>query len=225
MLKDIRAKQHKGFDCTSVDEVVAVESPFTIRCMGYEFRGFATPIELKELCIGHLATQGIIGRMEDIGKLDVIVEDNGFTLWASINAHPFVLKGGMGISLDPDDIYKMNDYVRENAELFDKSGALHYAYVFDTKGNIQCNAYDIGRMNAIDKVVGKCLQMRLDLNDKIIYTTGRIATRTVEKAIRAHIPAIISKAPPMYEAIELAKERGITLIGFSRGRRYNDYTG
>ena len=83
---------------------------------------------------------------------------------------------------------------------------------------------DIGRFNAIDKVVGHCILEGIALSDKVLFTTGRISGRTVSKAAALGMPAIVSKAPPFYDSVRFAASAGITIIGFARNASFNVYT-
>lgn len=83
---------------------------------------------------------------------------------------------------------------------------------------------DIGRHNAVDKLVGLCLKHEISLTDKVLVSSGRISSEILVKAAKLGIPILISRAAPTSLSIELAESLGITLIGFVRGRRCNIYT-
>ena len=82
---------------------------------------------------------------------------------------------------------------------------------------------DIGRHNALDKVVGKALMSNMDLKDKLVMTTGRISSDIVVKVAKAGIPIIVSHSAPTSLALSIAKAANITIIGFARGSRMNIY--
>lgn len=109
------------------------------------------------------------------------------------------------------------------SEVFKKTGAVHSCGISD--GNeIIIFSDDISRHNAFDKVIGECLFKNLNLNDKIILTTGRASSDIVIKCVKAKIPFIISISAPTDYAIKISDFYNITLIGFARGKRFNIYT-
>jgi FdhD protein len=85
-------------------------------------------------------------------------------------------------------------------------------------------AEDIGRHNAVDKVLGHCLLRRIPLKDKILITSGRASYEMAVKAIRVGVPVVATMSSPTSLAVELAEDRGLTLIGYLRGGRMNVYT-
>ena len=82
---------------------------------------------------------------------------------------------------------------------------------------------DIGRHNAVDKVIGRCINKNIPIDDKIVVTSGRISSAVLQKIVRASIPMLISRSAPTSEAIRLSKVFGVTLIGFAIGKRFNVY--
>jgi FdhD protein len=103
-------------------------------------------------------------------------------------------------------------------------GGTHGAALFDVHGSVVTLAEDIGRHNAVDKVIGHCLLRDVPLNDKILMTSGRASYELVTKAIRVGIPVAASVSAPTALAVQLAEDRGLTLIGYLRGGRMNVYT-
>jgi FdhD protein len=116
--------------------------------------------------------------------------------------------------------------LRESQRGFDETGGLHAAALFDGNGDLVLAAEDIGRHNAVDKVIGAQLLMeRLPLADHILFVSGRTSFEIVQKAIVAGIPVVGSVSAPSSLAIDLARRAGLTLIGFVRGDSFNIYTG
>jgi FdhD protein len=113
--------------------------------------------------------------------------------------------------------------MQKETELFRATGGCHGAAVFDSEGTLIAINEDIGRHNAIDKVIGNLLQRKVQFNDKILTTTGRLTGDSVLKAIRANIPIIASLSAAIDSGIQLAQDYGITLIGFVRGSNMNIY--
>ena len=97
-----------------------------------------------------------------------------------------------------------------------------WTMLFNEK-EIVCFYEDVGRHNTIDKIIGYSLLNKLNLSDKALLTSGRISSEMLLKALKARIPMIISRSAPTDLAIQLAKEYGVTLVGFVRGDRMNIY--
>ena len=128
------------------------------------------------------------------------------------------------IRIKAELIYSSIKEMQNNTKLFRETGGCHGAAIFDFKGNLLACKEDIGRHNAIDKVIGEALLKNLDLKQVILTSTGRLTGDTVLKAIRAQIPVVASLAAAIESGIRLAFAHGTTLIGFVRGARMNIYT-
>jgi FdhD protein len=121
-------------------------------------------------------------------------------------------------------IVAIPDRLRESQAVFDQTGGLHAAGLFTRDGVLDGIAEDVGRHNAVDKVVGRLLmQDRLPLSDHLLFVSGRTSFEIVQKAFLAGIPIVAAVSAPSSLAIELAEECGVTLIGFLRGRGFNIY--
>jgi FdhD protein len=114
--------------------------------------------------------------------------------------------------------------MRERQDVHQEVGGTHAAALFDATGRFVAAAEDIGRHNAVDKVIGQCLLRGQRLTDKILVTSGRASYEMVTKAIRVGIPVAASVSSPTGLAVQLAADRGVTLIGYLRGGRMNVYT-
>ena len=114
--------------------------------------------------------------------------------------------------------------MQKNTHLFRETGGCHGAAIFDLNGNLISIKEDIGRHNAIDKVIGELLINNDSLKDKILTTTGRLTGDSVLKAARANIPILASLSAAVESGIRIAFAYGITLIGFVRGSSMNIYS-
>ena len=125
----------------------------------------------------------------------------------------------------PDTIGRLPDRLREVQSVFAETGGLHAAGVFDTNGSLVVSAEDVGRHNAVDKLLGRLLMAgRLPLEDSLLFVSGRSSFEIVQKAFLGGLPLIAAVSAPSSLAIELAARSGITLLGFVRGDRFNVYT-
>ena len=123
-------------------------------------------------------------------------------------------------------IREMPDKLLRQQQLFSQTGGLHAAAVFDHAGEILVVREDVGRHNAVDKVVGALLQAgKLPAHDYGLLVSGRASFELMQKALVAGIPSLVAVSAPSSLAVKLAHEFGMTLIGFLRGDRFNIYAG
>ncbi len=133
---------------------------------------------------------------------------------------------GDDVALRPEVLAGLPDSLRAAQKVFDRTGGLHAAGLFTPAGELLCLREDVGRHNAVDKVVGWAVQNgRLPLRGSILQVSGRASFELVQKAVMAGLPVLAAVSAPSSLAADLAEDSGMTLVGFSRGSSFNIYTG
>ena len=130
------------------------------------------------------------------------------------------------VRLTPELICSLPDRLRAAQVVFASTGGLHAAVLFDASEEMILLREDVGRHNAVDKLVGwSFLQGNLPLNERILLVSGRSSYEIMQKALAAGVSVVCSVSAPSTLAVSLAEEFGMTLVGFIRGDRFNVYAG
>lgn len=128
--------------------------------------------------------------------------------------------------LDPNILCTLPEQLKAAQKIFDHTGGLHAAGLFSAAGELIVLREDVGRHNAVDKIVGwALLEKRLPLGNNVLMVSGRGGFELIQKAALAGIPLLASVSAPSSLAVRLARETGMTLVGFLRGRRFLVYSG
>jgi FdhD protein len=128
-------------------------------------------------------------------------------------------------TVDTKTIYTLPDTLRAKQEVFEHTGGLHASALFNTSGNMLMLREDVGRHNALDKLIGAALEKGLlPLDNHILLLSGRASFELIQKAAMAGIKMVAAVGAPSSLAVQTAAEMDITLIGFLRGERFNIYT-
>jgi FdhD protein len=131
-----------------------------------------------------------------------------------------------GLTMDVEALCAMPGKLRAQQAVFERTGGLHAAALFDAGGEFVALREDIGRHNAVDKIVGwALLNGMIPLSNHVLLVSGRGGFEIVQKAIAAGVPIVASVSAPSSLAVQLARELDLTLIGFLRGRRFVVYSG
>lgn len=128
--------------------------------------------------------------------------------------------------ITPELLFSLPQQLDQQQTLFAATGGIHAAALFDSNGNLQFLREDVGRHNALDKLIGAALKMdAIPLSKSIILVSGRIGFELVQKSLMAGVPILAAVGAASSLAVELAEENGMTLVGFLRGEKGNIYTG
>jgi FdhD protein len=127
--------------------------------------------------------------------------------------------------VSPEVLYQLPDRLRQTQKVFDSTGGIHAAGLFSSNGELLVLREDVGRHNAVDKVVGWALINAVRLEDTVLLVSGRGGFEIAQKAVTAGIPVLACVSAPSGLAVAVAKRFGLTLIGFLRGETMNVYAG
>ena len=130
------------------------------------------------------------------------------------------------VKLKAELFHRLEDSLRKEQAVFDSTGGLHASALFDFDGNLLILREDVGRHNALDKVIGVALKTGdLPLSNTLLLLSGRASFELIQKACMAGIAVVAAVGAPSSLAVELAEESNVTLIGFLRKNRLNIYSG
>lgn len=235
------------------DRVVS-EQPITIYLNEEELVTLlCTPVNLDCLALGFLRAEGYITTGTDVKDLQVDLQRNEVSVSLEIGPEGVSAEetyercrtiaagpgGGTAFfnardSLPPlpasdnfrigsSRILALMQQMQERALVFKQTGGVHSASLCDRE-RILFFCEDIGRHNAIDKIVGESILRGVDIKDKVLLTSGRLSAEMMLKVARLEVPLVVSRSAPTTLGIEIAERASITMIGFGRGNRFNVYT-
>ncbi|HYH61938.1 MAG TPA: formate dehydrogenase accessory sulfurtransferase FdhD [Solirubrobacterales bacterium] len=231
-----------------VEDWVAVEEPLEIRVDGKPLAvTMRTPGHDEELALGFLYGEGLIDGPRDAGltgdlagnAVEVagpLLRDPGARSFYTTSSCGVCGKGAIeqvevlsaplpeGPTVERGVLASLPDHLRQPA--FERTGGLHATGLFDPSGELSCVREDVGRHNAMDKVIGRALlDGDVPLAGRVLCVSGRLSFELVQKAAVAGAPILVGVGAPSSLAIELAADRGLTLCGFAREGSVNVYSG
>ena len=234
--------RYRSADLKEEDGLVAAEIPLTFVVNGHEMATLmCTPSHIKDFTYGFLFTSGIIHAAEDILDWDcdekkwrVDVEVKDFTDPELLGKRVYTSGCGKGVmytsAMELASRHPVTSDVRVSgqalidamgwlarcSELHRKTGGVHSAAVSINNAMPDSHIDDIGRHNAVDKIIGSLLIQGTDTENLVLLTTGRISSEILHKARRLAIPVLASRGAPTHQTVLLAEEMGITVVGFVR---------
>lgn len=235
-----------------LEDSVVVEYPLTIFINNEEFITLlCSPNALEYLTVGFLVSEGLVKDISQIKKLTIdhekgyaYIEISSFSTFSDKLFGRRTVTTGCGkgtvfynvldsLAANPNEgtltvsdhqIYKLIGVFNQSSEAFIETGGVHSCCLCDTEGILIFHE-DIGRHNALDKIIGEALVKNIGLKDKLLLTSGRVSSEMIIKASKQNIPIIISRSAATELSIRIAEALNITLIGFARGKRMNIYNG
>jgi FdhD protein len=211
---------------------------------------FCSPLNLKELAVGHLVSEGVVRSAEEIEEINLKEDVCRVKLKSSVDVEKriglskhfqrviFSACGSEGayrpsrriskiaskLTVSAEVILSCVNRLNKTANIFRKTGGVHAAAIFESDGTLLVFAEDVGRHNAVDKALGGAIMHEADLENCFLASTGRLTGDIVSKAARMKVPIVASIAAALDSGIAVAKEVKLTLIGFVRGKRMNIYS-
>ncbi|MEM3700720.1 MAG: formate dehydrogenase accessory sulfurtransferase FdhD [Candidatus Bathyarchaeia archaeon] len=239
-------------EANKVKDYVAEEKPLHIFInKTHHATILCSPSNLKELAIGNLLSEGILKFLEEIEEVNLKNETCHVKIKSNIDvekrlklsqhfsriitsacgspfAYPFsrkIPKINSNLKVKAETILNSVKNLNFIAETFRKTGGVHVAAIYKSDGELAAFAEDVGRHNAVDKVIGTAALNKIDFSTCFLALSGRLTGDMVLKAARVGLPIIASLAAALDFGVAIAKDLGLTLIGFVRGNRMNIYTG
>jgi FdhD protein len=236
--------KNSGETFEQTEDLIAVEKRLRVSVNGKEVLSlYCTPIMVRELVVGMFMTEEIISggwctdRMsieygEDV-KVDIPAEgevsmDDAVITSGCIGGITFPKRQHLQKIDDPftisaDSLKNLFRKFQKASELYQLTGCVHSAGLSDGE-SVLCLAEDIGRHNAVDKIIGYALLENIPFQGKIMLASGRLSSEIVAKCARWSIPIVASRTSPTSLALDIAERSGVTVVGFIRADRLNVYT-
>ena len=204
--------------CAVAAERIIKETALTIRIDGKHYATAMIMATLeKEYVYGHLFAQGVIRTAADIKSVSVINNIAEVVLVENIAKTPLSQTIASDLKVKQEDVFECVRAILKSP-VFSETEAVHSAGLFLYGKDPVCIAEDLGRHNALDKVIGAALLRGVDISQTLAASTGRQPTEMISKCRNAGIPIIATKGVPTTLAVEMAVKAGITIAGLVRGK-------
>ena len=228
----------------TIDENVHVSVESSIALIineRYRINILCTCQQIEALCIGYLVCEGLITSIDDISKIELKDENmvyistntstQDFFYWTEIRT-----SGCIGIkqqyekidkiidsdiTISPEIFFKSQEEMNKSGNIWKISGGTHMSSLFQSDGKLLSFSEDVGRHNTLDKIIGEAILNEINLSNCFVITSGRLSAAMISKLLRAGIPIVISISAPTAQGIKLAKQKNMTVIGFSRPPFFN----
>lgn len=242
--KPISYTKYSSSNFKSVDASVVTEESVSLSVNGKIWLTFmCTPNQLIEQAIGFLFNEAVINSLSDILHIELhpkktlvdawLVQDvsppsqwkrtSGCTGgYSAISLEHVSPVNNQGWKIQATDVQSMMRTFFETQEIYQDTRGIHASALVD-KNKLWIVCEDVGRHNTFDKLAGKFLLEEIELDQRLLLTTGRISSEMLLKAARMEIEMIISRTSPTSMSIEMANKLGITLLGYARGSQFNIY--
>lgn len=236
-----------GEDNKEIEDEIAVDEAICLFVNLEHFRILvASPAMEKELAVGHLFSEGVITSLKEIEKVEfgigkiyvdlkksvdlgsfneyrreIITTACGAPIMGSVEEGLKRLKVSSRLKVEAQKILEMVTQLNQKDSIFRRTGGTHIAMLGDSDAKIMAFSEDVGRHNAVDKVIGYALLNDIRLDQCVLVSSGRQSGDMVLKAAHSGIPIIASISAPIESGRKVAEETGVTLVGFVRGNRMN----
>lgn len=205
-------------EITRARERILTELGLTIILNGEQYTtAMITPMMVKEFVTGYLFGQRMIEGIHDIISISITDSTAEVTLTGKRTQVTETAEVHSDFKVEKEAIFNGINTVLKS-EIYAETGAIHSAGLFKANGEPVCIAEDIGRHNALDKVIGYALMNKVDLRNVFVTSTGRMVAEMVSKICHANIPVVATKAAVTRLGVELGEKCGLTIIGFVRDK-------
>lgn len=236
-----------------VKDCVADEEPFHLFLnRTHVVSMMCSPTNLRELAIGYFLSEGVVKSAEEIKEVTLnkakrictvipVHQGNCEKRLRFFENRPRMIRSSCGETASPfhrKSFFKIKSSLRVRAqivaecvnglnslaEIYRRTGGTHAAAIFTVDGTTVCFAEDVGRHNAVDKVIGMASIKNAQIGECFLASTGRLTGEIALKAVTVGLPVVASLAAPVSSGVSVALDAGLTLVGFVRGQRMNVYT-
>lgn len=249
-LREIIIEKVNGDEIIETEDLTIEEARLSVFLNGEKaISMMCIPMDQEAHALGFLMSENVIASMEDVQSISTSEDGLRVDIKAAVDENSLqnlykekTLVSGCGggvtgnvassvevpfnqtqFVISPKTISTEVKKFYADSQLYNLTGCVHKAMLYLEDGST-ITAEDIGRHNAIDKVVGKCILKGIDTSKSVLFVSGRLSSEMVVKAVMHKIAIVVSRTAPTYLGVKTAHTHGVTLIGFARGKKMNLYT-